>query len=153
MGLFRANGQRVTRANVANAAADDPLVEVTEDLYEKRSYGRNDPKAEGSIHTLKMRAGQVMRESELDALFPGAQVESIAPAQGAAAGGTVVTIRGNYLDGVTAVRFDGANATNLQHTDDRELRVTTPAGAAGPADVVLVSDGPDANRPAAFTYQ
>lgn len=152
MGLFRENGARITRANLATTPADDPLVEVTEDVYEKRSYGRNDPDPQGSIHTLKLRAGAVMRESQVDALFPGSVVHSISPRSGAAAGGTVVTIRGNHLDGVSAVKFDGTNGTALAIVGETELRVTTPAGAAGPADVVLVNSGPDGTAPGGFTY-
>lgn len=152
MGLFRADGTRVTRATVANAPADDPLVEVTEDLYEKRSYGRNDPKPEGSIHTLKLRAGAVMRESELDNMFQAATINSIAPAQGPAAGGTVVSIRGVGLDGVTGVTFDGAAGTGLNVVSSEEVQVTTPAGAAGPADVVVTDDGVQSPIPGGFTY-
>ena len=152
MGLFRENGQRITKNNIATTDADDPLVEITEDVYERRSYGHNDPHPDGTIHTQKWKAGKVLRQSEVDALFQGARVASIQPAQGPAAGGTKVTVKGERLDGVSAVKFDGANGTGLKIAGDYELSVTAPAGAAGPADVVLVNDGDDATAPAGFTY-
>lgn len=152
MGLFRANGERVTRANVATADVDDPLVEVTEDLFETKPYAQWDPKPEGTIRTLKLRAGAVMRESELDLLFQQAKVAQVVPGQGPAAGGTVVTIKGTGLDGVTAVSFDGAAGTNLNVVSSTEVRVTTPAGVAGPADVQVTDDGGPVTLPGGFTY-
>lgn len=152
MGLFLEDGTRVTKATVSTTADPDPLVTLDTDLYHRADYGRNDPNPAGSIHTLYARAGKVMRQSEVDALFPPAEVTSIFPADGAATGGTLVTIRGRHLDGVTAVTFDGAAGTNLTIVDDDELEVTTPAGTAGPADVVLTDDGGDTTVAGGYTY-
>lgn len=153
MGLFLVDGTRVTQANVQTTAADDPLVKLSTDLYHRRSYGRNDANPNGTIHTLFAKAGKVMRQSELNALFPDATVASVSPTTGLAAGGTVVTITGQNLDGVTGVTFDGAAGTALTVDSQNQIRVTTPAGVAGPADVALTDDGGPVTAPAAFTYQ
>lgn len=152
MGLFLQNGTRVTKASVATTNDPDPLVRLNNDLFQTRSYGRNDKKPEGSVYTLFRKAGTVMRRSELDALFPSASVAGIAPATGPAAGGTVVTITGAELDGVTSVTFDGTPGTALTVVSAREIRVTTPAGVAGPADIAVVDDGGTVIDTSAYTY-
>lgn len=76
----------------------------------------------------------------------------LAPATGPAAGGTRVTITGTNLLGATGVTFDGVAGTNLVVVSDTELKVTTPAGSAGTADVAVTTpDGTDTET-AAFTY-
>lgn len=80
----------------------------------------------------------------------------LAPVSGPATGGTVVTITADddNLQGVTAVNFDGVAGTSLVTTEaaDGKLVVTTPAGSAGPADVVLVDASGNRTLSAAFTY-
>jgi len=67
-------------------------------------------------------------------------VTGINPTSGPAAGGTPVTITGTGFTGPTAVKF-GANAgTNVQVTNDTEVKATSPAGAAGQqVDVTVVT--------------
>lgn len=80
---------------------------------------------------------------------------SLSPAEGPAVGGTVVTISGDNLVGVTSVTFDGVAGTALDVTNagtSGEIEVTTPAGTAGPADVVLVDASGNATMTGAFTY-
>lgn len=78
----------------------------------------------------------------------------LSPAEGPAAGGTVVTITGQSLEGVTAVNFDGVAGTALDASAaaDGLLEVTTPAGTAGPADVVLVDADGNTTLAGGFTY-
>jgi hypothetical protein len=78
-------------------------------------------------------------------------IGTITPTTGPETGGTVVTITGSNFDGVTAVTFDGVPGTALTVVSDTELRVTTPAGTPGTADVVVTS--PDGSGdPGAFLY-
>jgi len=50
-----------------------------------------------------------------------------------------VTITGTGFTGPTAVKF-GANAgTNVQVTNDTEVKATSPAGTAGQVDVTVVT--------------
>jgi hypothetical protein len=76
------------------------------------------------------------------------------PAEGPAAGGTVVTITGNNLEGVTAVTFDTVAGTALDVSQAGEgiIKVTTPAGTAGPADVLLDDGSTDTTLTGGFTY-
>lgn len=76
------------------------------------------------------------------------------PAEGPAAGGTEVTITGNNLEGVTAVTFDAVAGTDLDvsQAGDGVIKVTTPAGTAGPADVLLDDGATDTTLAGGFTY-
>lgn len=77
------------------------------------------------------------------------------PTTGAAAGGDVVTITGDNLEGVTDVTFGGASGTDLDVSKARAgtILVTTPAGAAGPVDVVLVDASGNTTLTGGFTYE
>lgn len=76
------------------------------------------------------------------------------PNEGSTTGGTVVVITGNNLEGVTAVTFDTVAGTDLDTSNagDGVIVVTTPAGAAGPADVVLDDGSTDTTLAGGFTY-
>jgi len=54
----------------------------------------------------------------------------LSPTTGPFSGGTVVTIRGSHLDGVTEVDIGGVPATALTMVSSRELRVTVPPRAS-----------------------
>lgn len=154
MGIFKNDGTRLTKTSVATSAID-PLDEpkvLSDDLYTTRPYGRTDPKAEGSIRTLLARAGAVMTQRQINALFPAASVSEIAPNSGPAAGGTVVTITGEGLDGVTAVNFGGVAGTALNVVSDTEVTVTTAAVAAGVVDVDVVDDSGTVTVTGGYTF-
>lgn len=63
----------------------------------------------------------------------------ITPAEGPQSGGTQVEITGTgFVPGATTVTFDGAPATDVTVAPDgTSLTATTPAGAVGPATVVV----------------
>ena len=77
--------------------------------------------------------------------LPGV-ITSITPASGPTTGGTTVTITGTQLwDALTpSVQIGGADAAEVSHITNPDFSetivVTTPAGTAGPADV-LVREG------------
>ncbi len=82
-------------------------------------------------------------------------LERIAPATGGLAGGTPVRISGDFLDGVAAVHFGAAEATEVHLISAHELTAVTPPGE-GNADVTL--SGPEGTsaimRPAdTFAYR
>ncbi|WP_308492505.1 IPT/TIG domain-containing protein [Microbacterium terrisoli] len=77
-------------------------------------------------------------------------VTGVDPDQGPTAGGTVVTITGTGLDAATGVTFDGEPGTDFSVTGG-VITVTTPAGSAGPADVVVQLPNGD-SAPGTFTY-
>jgi len=154
MRLFLANGTRVTKSTfptTAIPAADLPKV-ISADILETKDYGAADPKPEGSIKTVKFKAGQVLTQRQIDALFDTATIVSVSPASGTTVGGTVVTIKGTHLDGVTSVTFGGTAGTALTVVSPRELKVTTPVKTAGAVTVAVVDDGGSVSKATGYTY-
>ncbi|MEU9354999.1 IPT/TIG domain-containing protein [Streptomyces griseoloalbus] len=151
--LYKADGTLITQAAFPASAVPDTPMRVTEDVYETKPYGPGDGRPEGSRRHLLYQAGTVVPKSEIDRLFtPAATVTTISPATGPAAGGTTVTIRGTRLAGVTAVNFGATPGTDLKRISDTELRVKTPAGAAGAVNVVVTADSGNVTKNGAFTY-
>jgi hypothetical protein len=131
----------VTQPNVYTADAD---YYVNEQLPGETAVERG--------KRLIVRAGQRITEAEVDALFPTARVDSITPATGAAAGGTVVTIRGSNLEGASGVTFGGTAGTAFSLLNSGALRVTTPAKTAGTYDVVVQDDNGDITVTGGYVY-
>ncbi|MFE2157111.1 IPT/TIG domain-containing protein [Streptomyces lydicus] len=153
MGLYRQDGTRITKAAFPTAVLDDPPVRVTEDVYVSEPYGRGDGQPEGSKRFLLYPAGTIVLRSAVDSLFTAATVASISPTVGPAAGGTTVTIKGALLDGVSAVTFGGAAATDLHVRSATELTVKTPPGEAGAVAVELADDSGTVSKVNGFTYE
>lgn len=159
MGLYKADGSRITKAAFPAAAIADPEKTVTADVYSTKPFDlgtrptdSRDRVPEGSIRTLLFKAGQVVRQSQIDKLFPAAAIATISPATGPAAGGTVVTITGTNLDGVSDVKFGATAGTNLKVLSSGRIQVTAPAGAAGAVNVVVGDDAGAVTKTGGFTY-
>jgi hypothetical protein len=71
---------------------------------------------------------------------PQPSVTSLAPASGTTAGGTAVTIQGNYFYGATAVTFGGVRASGYLNADG-SISVTAPPEGPGTVDVVVTTPG------------
>ena len=93
-------------------------------------------------------------------LFHGVQyvgaehaIYAVLPAVGAQAGGTWCNVIGEGLDGLHAVRFNGALATDVKVHDGGWATLRTPRGDPGPADVEVMWS-PTTRRTLAngFTY-
>jgi hypothetical protein len=157
MTLHAANGSQLSKsaaaAKTAAVPVTDPIVRVTEHLYEGfRPDGTSWPP---SARRLKFYPGQEILQSELDALFPAATVTSISPATGVPAGGTTITIVGTNFTptaSASAVTFGGTNATDIVVVDDTTITCKTPAKTAGAYDVVVTTDAGAATKTAGFTY-
>lgn len=158
MGLYTAGGTRRTKTTVATTAEPDALVVVTEDLFQRQPYAStsgNGAFPDGGEFTLFCRAGAVMRQSQLDQLFPAPVIASITPATGLAAGGTAVVLKGENLDGVTAVTFGGVAATGVSVVvagGVPEVHCTTGPHAAGAVNVVVTDDGGTDTEVGGYTY-
>jgi hypothetical protein len=83
---------------------------------------------------------------------PAPNVNSVSPGSGSTAGGTVVTISGTNVLGVTDVQFDGVSGTGLSIDSATSLTVATPPVAiAGPVDIDVFGNGSD-TLVGGFTY-
>lgn len=159
MGLYNTAGARLTKAAFPATDAPDPLKRVTADVYSTRHHDEGtrpsdtrDSVPEGAIKTLLYKAGTVLRQSQIDALFPPATVAAVSPATGPAAGGTVVTITGTNLDGVASVKFGSTAGTDLKVLSAGRIQVTAPAGTAGAVSVVVGDEAGNVTKSNAYTY-
>lgn len=153
MGLYNAAGARITKAGFpATTDTSDPVMVVTAKVYSTRRYSTGDKKPEGSIRGIAFNVGDKVKQSEINKLFPNPTIDTVVPATGGVAGGTVVTIKGTFLDGATAVTFGGTAGTALTLVSDTEMRITTPAKAAGAYDIVITDDAGTVTKTAGFTY-
>ena len=84
--------------------------------------------------------------------YAHATISSVSPATGSTLGGTLVTITGTDLDGSTSVTIGGVAATSLNVISSTSIAAVTPAGAAGLADVVVVTVVGNAIGSGAFTF-
>jgi IPT/TIG domain len=81
-------------------------------------------------------------------------VTGIAPALGATSGGLGVTISGAGFTSGATVSIGGTPATNIAVVSATSLTATTPARAAGSADIVVTNpDGQSGRLSGGFTYE
>ncbi|WP_158556155.1 fibronectin type III domain-containing protein [Ensifer sp. M14] len=71
--------------------------------------------------------------------FPA--IGSVSPTTGSPMGGTSVVITGTGLSGVTSVKFGGTPAAGFTIDSATQITAVTPAGAIGPADIVVTAGG------------
>jgi alpha-tubulin suppressor-like RCC1 family protein len=69
----------------------------------------------------------------------GPNVTGVFPGGGSTAGGTIVTVAGQYFTGATAVSFGGVPGTGMVVNSDTRITVTAPAGSAGGVDVTVTT--------------
>lgn len=157
MTILAANGTTVlTKTALLAKTTDVPsdYVTVNEDIYEDYNYDpyRTNFKDFEGERRKRFAAGQVVRKTDIDLLYPTATFASISPATGPAAGGTPVVIKGTHLAGVTGVTFGGTAGTAFSVVNDSTLNVTTPAKTAGAYNVVIADDAGNVTATNAYTY-
>ncbi|MGI9188202.1 MAG: IPT/TIG domain-containing protein [Gaiellales bacterium] len=79
-------------------------------------------------------------------------VGTVAPATGAVAGGTAITVTGVNLAGATGVTIGGVAATDFTVVDSTTVTAVTPARAASIVDVKVATPAGMATKSAAFAY-
>lgn len=80
-------------------------------------------------------------------------IAQVTPGSGPAAGGGLVVIKGQGFDGAASVTIGGAPATGVIVETPSLITAVAPAGAAGPADVVVKNpDGASATLPDGYLY-
>lgn len=109
------------------------------------SVNREGPNVAGAGQTPKLSGGLAAPEVSTVVRSGGA-------ADGAVAGGTIVTISGDNLIDVTGVTFGGTAGTALTIIDDQTIKVTTPAHAAGAVNVVVTDPDGAATKTNGYTY-
>ncbi|MEU2913760.1 IPT/TIG domain-containing protein [Streptomyces massasporeus] len=77
-------------------------------------------------------------------------LNSVVPAQGSAAGGTVVKLTGSSLLNASAVTFGSANATSFTVVSATQIDATAPPGS-GSSPITVTTPGGTSN-PVAFAY-
>ena len=80
-------------------------------------------------------------------------VKKLKPTKGSSAGGTAVTIRGEFLSGATAVAFGETETTDITHDSPESITVFSPPGV-GTVDVIVTTASGESALSGAdrFTY-
>jgi uncharacterized repeat protein (TIGR01451 family) len=68
-------------------------------------------------------------------------ITGVSPAEGATAGGTLVTIAGTSLENATAVDFGSVAVTSFVSDSNGQIVLLSPAGTAGTVDVTAITPG------------
>ena len=98
----------------------------------------------GAVDVTVVTPGGTSAESSADRFtyVAAPSVAGINPSQGAAAGGTTVTITGSNLTGATAVMFGTVKANTFTFdAATNAIIATSPPGTAGTVDVTVVTRG------------
>lgn len=82
-----------------------------------------------------------------------ATVTAVTPSAGYVSGGDTVTITGTDFTGVQAVIFGGTASASFTVDSPTQITATTPAHAAGAANVLVRTAGGDSNVNIQFTYR
>jgi hypothetical protein len=148
-----ANGTRVTKGTfptTAIPAADLPKV-VSQDIYETVRNSFQDDVPEGSRKQVLIKAGTILTQRQIDALFDEAKIVKVTPASGPIAGGTAITIEGEHLDGVTAVSL-GVAVTSFVVVSDRKITCVAAATTAGAKTVSITAPSGTVTKANGYTY-
>ena len=149
--------ESTTGANMAPQTSVNPTA-LTTNTYTRDGFtfsGWN-TKADGSGRTLENNA-QFSFDSDLTlyAIWTasGPTISSVSSNSGSTLGGTTITITGtNFVSGAT-VNVGGNACTNVVVVSATSITCTTPAGTAGPADIVVTnSDTGTVTSMGGFTY-
>ena len=79
--------------------------------------------------------------SRLVQLYPQPVVTGVGPSSGNVAGGTSVTISGNYFSEAYSVTFGGTPATSFHVVSDTSISAVAPAHGAGTVDIQVSTPG------------
>jgi hypothetical protein len=154
MTLVKADGTQITKTAgnslIESVTDPDPKVKVTEAVYELSTPSGT--KYPPIIRQLKFRADQIIPRSKWDACWATATISSVAPATGAAAGGTAITIKGSGFTPGSTVAIGGVACTSVAVISDGKITCATGAHAAGAVNVVVTTDAGAVTKTGGFTY-
>jgi hypothetical protein len=95
---------------------------------------------------------QISAPVSYDYLGTAPAITQLAPASGALAGGTSVTITGTSFYNGATVTVGGVTASPVVFNSATSLTITTPGGSDGPANVVVTNPDGQPSPAAAFDY-
>ncbi|KFE62541.1 IPT/TIG domain-containing protein [Hyalangium minutum] len=123
---------------------------------ESRLHFTTPPGASGPANDLHVQAAS---DPENEAVLPEVfryeaplLLGQVEPAQGAIAGGTLVTLRGDGLEEGTTVTFGGEPARDVQRVDAHTLTCRTPPASLGSVEVAVMRGSSRAALPQGFTF-
>lgn len=138
------------QALATTQTAPGATVKVGTPIYEDYDYAGAAGSKQG--RRLCYPVGAIVPQAELNARYPTATQTAVAPAGGATAGGTAITVTGtNFTPGCT-VTVGGVAATLVTFVSPTSLTATTPAGTAGAKPVVVTTTAGAATGTVNFTY-
>lgn len=153
MAFTDADGNNLTETELRALTSEvttETVYEFTADVYQTFTED-GASKFEGG-KKLAFHDGQRVKESDIDALFKTATIDTITPATGPAVGGTNVVITGTDFSGAEGVTFGGTAATNFKVVSNTRITCTTPAKSAGAYNVVVQDDAGNVTETNGFTY-
>lgn len=109
------------------------------------------PGAPGSAEIRLVTAAGTLVAGQTFGYLP-ASISAVAPSQGCVIGGTSVTITGSCLEGASTVTVGGVACPSFNVVSPTTITAVTPAGAAGPAEIRVVTAASTAVATAGFTY-
>lgn len=141
---------KVPGGSVLESQAEaEPRVKVLVNVYEDSAYDHvNFPTQKKQ---LKFRAGQIVKQKDWDGAFVAPTISTVAPATGAAAGGTAFTVTGTYFAPGATVTVGGTAATSIVVVNPTKITAVSPAKTAGAYAVAVTTTGGTATKTAAFT--
>jgi hypothetical protein len=81
----------------------------------------------------------VANTAQVGSDFTPPVITNVSPASGPTAGGTVVTITGNFFTGATSVKFGTTAATSFTVNSGTSITATAPAGTLGTVDIFITT--------------
>lgn len=105
------------------------------------------------IRVTNPRGTSAATSASLFTYVPAPTIDSIDPSSGTAAGGTTVTVTGEFLTGTTAVTFGGLKGSQIIVIDDSTLTVHTPNSLTlGEVPVVVTTPGGDSTDDITYEF-
>jgi hypothetical protein len=132
-------------------SSDPQIVSV---LNEERSKGFISGHAPGSAAITARHSGSgKTAQVQVTILAPPPVLRSVVPSTGPVAGGTEITLEGQwFIPGVT-VTIGGRPVSSLARGSDSSLTGVTPPGTGGPQDIVVTTARGSVTLPGGFTYR
>ena len=137
--LVTITGTGFTGATAVDFGTNNPATNLT--VLSDDSVTADSPPGSGVVDVTVMTPGGTSLTSPADQFTYGPTVTSVSPRSGPLGGGTLVTITGTNLAGVTAVDFGPSNPVTIPFSPtDTQIEVVSPPGVmSGLVDVTVTS--------------